>query len=189
MKNNKPLSQLVQIVIIVPCYNEEASLPLLWKSLKPVIKSLDQYSFHLLLVNDGSTDGSQKIIDSMAKKDSRIHYIEFANNAGHQSALRAGINVSSAYDCAIMMDADLQHPPEMIPKMIQAWLKSSKIVQMVRNDSLKDTGFIKYATSKGYYWFINKISDLGLVYGASDFRLIDKSIIDIVSIALKTIFF
>lgn len=80
-----------------------------------------------------------------------------------------------------MMDADLQHPPKLIPKMIKEWENGSKVVQMVRNDSLRDTDFVKYATSKSYYWLINKISDLGLEYGASDFRLIDKSVIGVIA--------
>ena len=162
------------ILAIVPCYNEEESLPHLIAAFSAVRKQLHNYQLDLLLVNDGSTDNTQKLIKKFSDGNSYIYFRELAGNSGHQSALRAGLNIASGYSAAIMMDADMQHPPELIPSMLDAWEKGARIVQMVRRDTRGDVGAIKYATSRGYYKVINAMSNLNLEYGASDFRLIDR---------------
>jgi glycosyltransferase involved in cell wall biosynthesis len=134
-----------------------------------------------MLINDGSRDKTQELIEKFVLKRDYLFYRTFANNAGHQSALRAGINAAVDYDAAVMMDSDLQHPPEMIPAMIKDWESGAKIVQMVRRDSAKDAGLFKYLSSRGYYRLINSLSSLKLDYGASDFRLIDNLVIRTVS--------
>jgi dolichol-phosphate mannosyltransferase len=176
------VSEIKRIVVIVPCYNEEESLPFLITAFEGVKKHLPKnFTLDLLLINDGSQDKTQEIVEKLSKEKNYLYYRSFAGNYGHQSALRAGINASCDYDAAVMMDADLQHPPELIIQMVEEWLKGTKIVQMVRNDGAKEVGAIKYLTSKGYYKFINSITGLNLEYGASDFRLIDKSIIKTVA--------
>jgi glycosyltransferase involved in cell wall biosynthesis len=168
---------LKAIIIIVPCYNEEDSLPLTIEALDKVRKGISDYRIDYMLVNDGSTDKTRQLIEKLSKNRDHLYYREFADNAGHQSALRAGLNTAVDYDAAIMMDADLQHPPEMIPAMLDAWESGAKIVQMVRNDNAKEAGFFKYLTSKVYYRLINSLSNLKLEYGASDFRLIDNLVL------------
>lgn len=168
-----------RIIVVVPCYNEEGSLGALLGEIAKVKTELKKtVSLDVLLVNDGSSDDTASIIEKESQNNDYIYYRNFIHNAGHQSAIRAGLDVADSYDAAIMMDADLQHPPAYIPRMIDEWLKNDvKIVQMVRDDNQKDAGFIKYWTSKGYYALINYLAGLQLVYGSSDFRLIDASII------------
>jgi dolichol-phosphate mannosyltransferase len=166
-----------KIVIVIPCYNEEESLPHTLKALETVQESISkEYQLDILFVNDGSSDKTQEQLVLASKMNRSIYYREFAHNAGHQSALRAGINASVHHDAAIMMDADLQHPPELIPEMIAAWEKGAKIVQMVRDDSAEDVGAIRYAVRRSYYRGLNWLSNLKLEYGASDFRLIDRAV-------------
>lgn len=177
MKNRK------NIVVLVPCYNEEAVLAHFVEAFAGVRGQLaDKISVDLLFINDGSTDKTLSIIKKYAKANKYIYYRSFSVNTGHQSALRAGIAAAGDYDAVIMMDADLQHPPACIPKMLDKWQESSAgIVQMLRQDSKKDVGFVKYATSRLYYSVINWLSNLRLEYGASDFRLIDKKVVSIVN--------
>lgn len=168
-----------RIIVIVPCYNEEGSLGAFVETFDPVrTKLMKTYNIDLLLVNDGSSDRTQDIINRLTKKYSYIYYRHFAHNAGHQSALRAGLNIAENFDAAIMMDSDLQHPPGCIPDMLREWERTgANLVQMLRNDSAKEVGLFKYWTSRAYYWAINALSGLNMEYGSSDFRLIDGSVI------------
>ncbi len=164
-----------KLIIVLPCYNEGEALLYTIDALSKVREKLAaKYQLDIMFVNDGSADDTQQVIEKAAHEHDYIYYRQFAHNAGHQSALRAGLNASVDYDATIMMDADMQHPPELIPKMIEEWEKGAKIVQMTREDSAEDVGTLKYGTSKLYYRFLNWMSDLHLEYGASDFRLIDK---------------
>lgn len=166
-----------RIAIVVPCYNEEAGIDHLIEALCVTKNQVKNYALDVVLINDGSSDATQQHIELSAKKYSFIYYRSFARNVGHQAALRAGIDACGGYDAVVMMDGDMQHPPELIPDMIKAWEDGANIVQMVRRDSAKETGMFKYLTSKLYYKVINAISSLNMQYGASDFRLIDKSVV------------
>ncbi len=169
------------VIIIVPCYNEQDSIPHLLPALQDIRTKLSKnYNIDILFINDGSSDNTHTLIRELACKFEYIYYRSFAGNAGHQSAVRAGINAAKGYDAAIMMDADMQHPPKFLPQMIEAWEKGALIVQMVRQDTSRDVGFFKFVTSRGYYQFMNKISDLHMEYGISDFRLIDKVVVQTV---------
>lgn len=171
-----------KIVVIVPCYNEGEGLAHIISALTAIhARMAKKYSLDVLLINDGSSDNTQEVIETLSKLNSFIYWREFAHNAGHQSALRAGLNAAVDYDAAIMMDADMQHPPEKIPLMIEKWEDGAKVVQMVREDNAKEAGRLKYITSLLYYRLINALSDLNLEYGSSDFRLIDRTVTEIVA--------
>ena len=173
-----------KIIVVAPCFNEEESLPYVIRALEIIRKKISKdYVLDILFVNDGSSDGTQQLIQNACKSNKHIYYREFAHNAGHQSALRAGINVSTEYKAVIMMDADMQHPPELIPDMINAWEKGAKIVQMIREDIVSEVGALKYLIRRSYYWGLNSISDIKLEYGASDFRLIDQTVAKTVAIS------
>lgn len=166
-----------KLIIVIPCYNEEGALPHVIEALGKIRSQISKdYQLDVMFVNDGSSDNTQGILEQESKKHDFIYYREFSKNAGHQSALRAGINAAVDYDAAIMMDSDMQHPPELIPDMVAAWEGGAKIVQMTRQDSAQETGTIRYWVGRVYYGFINAITDLKLDYGASDYRLIDKSV-------------
>jgi dolichol-phosphate mannosyltransferase len=174
---NKQLSH-PRVAVIIPCYNEEGSLVALLDRLAEVRNKLDVYHLDVILVNDGSLDKTQNIIDDLAHQHQFVKYRQLSGNVGHQSALRAGLDAAVGYDAAIMMDGDLQHPPACIPKMLNTWQQTgANIVQMVRNDSSKEAGFLKYWTSRAYYRILNALSGLNLEYGSSDFRLIDAATI------------
>jgi glycosyltransferase involved in cell wall biosynthesis len=164
-----------KIAVVLPCYNEEESLPHTIKALSEIKKKITGYNLDFIFINDGSSDETQAELRNAAEKYNYIYYRQFSKNRGHQTALRAGIDAAVDYDAVIMMDSDLQHPPELLPKMLKAWEDGAKIVQMVREDD-KQIGLIKYTIRHGYYRFINTISDLKIEYGASDFRLIDKEV-------------
>lgn len=167
-----------KVLIIIPCYNEEDCLDALLKSIQKNIQELTKnFNLDILFVNDGSVDKTGEVLRQLSAKNKNVYYREFAQNVGHQSALRAGIDTSDGYDAVIMMDADMQHPPELIPQLVEAWQSGYKIVQMLREDDGRDdVGLAKKLLSKLYYWLINELSDLDLEPGASDFRLIDGSI-------------
>lgn len=166
-----------RIAIVMPCYREEASLPHTISEIDKVRKKISaSYDIDIMLVNDGSPDDTLKVIKDLSKKYSNLFYRSFSKNVGHQSALRAGLDAAGEYDAVVMMDADLQHPPSCIPSMLKEWEKGSKIVQMLREDSHEDVGIARFYIGKFYYWLINSISDIKLEYGASDFRLIDRTV-------------
>lgn len=166
-----------KVIVVIPCYNEGEGLAHIIGALVDIRKQISKkYELDVLLVNDGSSDNTQEVIEASSKLHSFIYWRQFVHNAGHQSALRAGLNAATDYDAVIMMDSDMQHPPELIPKMIKEWEKGAKVIQMVRDDNAKDKGTYKYAASRAYYRLINSISDLKLEYGASDFRLIDHTV-------------
>lgn len=174
--------EIKRIIAVLPCFNEEESLHFTIDALEAVRKTLPkQYSLDFLFVNDGSSDKTQSLLEEAAKGIPHIYYREFAHNVGHQSALRAGINASVGYDAVVMLDADMQHPPKLIPNMIKKWEEGYKVVQMIRNDGAEDVGTIRYAIRRLYYGFIRYISDLKLEYGASDFRIVDGSVAKIVA--------
>lgn len=174
-----------RVVAVIPCFNEEESLFELTKALNKVrLDNKVSFELDVIFINDGSTDNTQQIIEILSKEDKHIFYRNFAHNAGHQSAIRAGLDVASSYDAVIMLDADLQHPPKYIKAMVQEWQNNGvSIVQMLRRDNHKEVGMFKYMTSRGYYWLINKLSGLDLEYGSSDFRLIDQGVVRTISMS------
>lgn len=178
MRNDKT----TKIIAILPCYNEEESLHYTIDALETVRKKLpSKYLLDFLFVNDGSSDKTQAVIELAAQKNSHIYFREFSQNAGHQSALRAGINAAIDYDAVIMLDADMQHPPKLIPEMIKEWEAGFDVTQMIRDDDTEDVGSLKFFIRKANYSVFRFISGLQLEYGASDFRIVDKSVINIVA--------
>lgn len=177
--NNNTSSHRLNVAVVVPCFNEEGAVEHLVEAIRIQREKIsDSYVIDIILVNDGSTDATQREVVQLSNKYSYLYYREFSHNAGHQFALRAGLSVSGEYDYVIMMDADMQHPPELIPVMLKkASETGASIVQMVRVDSYKDVGVLRYLASWFYYKLINVLSGLNMDYGSSDFRLVDKQVI------------
>ena len=109
-----------KISIIIPAYNEEESLPILYERIENLMENMKNYEFEILFVNDGSKDKTIKIIKEMREKDSRICYVDFSRNFGKEIAMIAGLDYATG-DCVIFMDADLQDPPELIPELLKYW--------------------------------------------------------------------
>ncbi len=164
-----------RIAIITPIYNESANIPLLLKELHEHTDKLP-YDFEFILVDDGSQDNSARVIRELAKTDKQIHYLGFSRNFGKEAAVAAGIHAVTG-DAALIMDADLQHPPELIGEFIKKWEEGFEVVVGVRTYDKNETWFKKKA-SVWFYRIMQKISHTQITAHATDFRLIDRCVIN-----------
>ena len=163
-----------KVSVIIPCYNESEGLNLFFNELTNYLP--EKYVYEIIFVNDGSNDETLEIIKEIKKSNPTVHYISFSRNFGHQNALKAGFDLASG-DCAICLDADLQHPPELIPQLIEKWEEGYESVVTKRSDHDSISGF-KRTTSKMFYRLTNRLSDIKLENGVADFRLLDRKILD-----------
>lgn len=164
-----------EISIVIPLYNESGNISHLHLAISAVLDVLTQPS-EIIFVDDGSRDGSFDLIKNLSSKDKRIKGLSLSRNFGHQVALLAGLQHASG-DIIITMDADLQHPPEIIPLLFREYEKGFDIVNTRRIDG-KDTGYFKKATSRYFYRMINKIAEVNIPEGSSDFRLMSRKALD-----------
>lgn len=158
--------------VVIPVYNEEKNIHPLLKRLLPIIK---KYSYEIIFVDDGSTDGTISEIKKQIEKNKSLKLIGFYRNFGHQMALSAGYENAKG-DCIISLDADLQDPPEIIPQMIEKWQSGFKIVYAKRKKREVDSYF-KKTTAQLFYKFINFLSDTRIPVDVGDFRLLDKIVV------------
>lgn len=163
------------ISIIVPLYNEEESLPILYERLKKVLENI-HYDYEILFVNDGSKDKSLDIIKNLRKEDEKISYINLARNFGKEVAMVAAFDYVVG-DAAVIIDADLQDPPELIYEMIKYWEQGYDDVYAKRKSRQGET-FVKKATSKIFYRVLKKMSSVAIQEDTGDFRLISRKFID-----------
>ena len=161
-----------QITILIPIYNEEESLPLLKNRILSVIEKIPEYEFDILFVNDGSKDKSLEIIKEYRSEDKRFGYVNLARNFGKEVAMLAGLDYSKG-DAVIIMDADLQDPPELIPELIHYWEEEYDDVYAQRTSREGET-FLKKWTSKMYYKVLQKIAKIPVQKDTGDFRLLDR---------------
>ena len=161
--------------IIIPAYNEEGNITTVAAAVEEVFKNL-AHDYYILFADDGSTDNTLSIIEELSRQNSKIKFISFSKNNGHQVALKAGIDYSDA-DCVITMDADMQHPPALIADMIAKWEQGCDVVYTIRKDQ-KNLSFFKRITSTLFYKLLGKLSDIELENGSADFRLLDKKVTD-----------
>ena len=164
------------ISIVTPVYNEEDNVVFFHEEITKVIKTTGM-DYELIYVNDGSKDRTDELIRELAEKDSHVRAITFARNFGHQTAITCGMDFARG-DAVITMDGDMQHPPELIPLLLEKWKDGYDIVQTIRT-STEDSGFIKKITSAGYYKVINSISKTPVTPGGSDFRLMNRKSLDV----------
>ena len=161
-----------KISIIIPAYNEEESLPILYERLSKLIENMKAYEFEVLFINDGSKDKTVEIIKSMREKDNRICYVDFARNFGKEIAMIAGLDYATG-DCVIFMDADLQDPPELIPELVKYWEEGYDDVYAKRQ-SRKGETWLKKFTSKMYYRVLQHVTKVEIQEDTGDFRLLDR---------------
>jgi glycosyltransferase involved in cell wall biosynthesis len=161
--------------IVLPCYNEEQNVGIVYKELKKQINE-KKYSYEFVFVNDGSKDKSWQKISELVAKDAHVRGLNFSRNFGHHAALEAGLKAARG-DVIVMMDTDLQHPPELVPKLITLYEQGNDIVNTVRRSNEK-TGPLKKLTGKLFYRTLNSISDLQLNDGEADFRLVSRKVAD-----------
>lgn len=165
----------VFLSIILPAYNEAKNLLLLIPVLISYAEKYEDYE--IIVIDDGSTDDSLNILKSMNASNPKIHYLSLSRNFGHQNALRAGLDHAQG-NCILTMDADFQHPPEIIPEMVEIWQNGYDIVITKRETDPKLPIF-KRISSKVYYQLLNRISDVEIESGTADFRLLDRSVVDV----------
>lgn len=166
----------VEISIVIPAYNEEGNIHVVINRLSEVLNTIGTYQ--IIFVNDGSSDNTLEELKKAAKENSKIHFISLSKNFGHQAALKAGIDYAHG-NCIISMDADLQHPPALIPEMVNFWKEGYDVVYTQRTED-KGLSFFKKFTSKYFYFLLRKMSDVHIEEGTADFRLLDKKVADII---------
>lgn len=162
-----------QISIIVPCFNEQEALPLFLQEIDRVCKGLSEYEFEWIFVDDGSRDGTLSLLKERAKEDSRIKYISFSRNFGKEAAIYAGLEAAKG-DYTAVMDADLQDPPGLLPEMIEALESGDYDSAATRRVDRKGEPPIRSFFARMFYRLIRKISDIDIVDGARDFRLMTR---------------
>lgn len=163
------------ISIVIPAYNEEENIRPVYDALRNILADTECV-YEIIFVDDGSQDGTLAAIEQLRREDPRVQYLQFSRNFGKELAISAGI-MNAQGDAIIMLDCDLQHPPELIPRFIEKWRAGGEVVIGVRNRSRSDS-LTKRLGSHLYYRIINAISETKTVRGATDFRLLDRRVAD-----------
>ena len=166
-----------KISIVVPCYNEEESLPLFYEEIIGIAKSMKKVDFQFLFVDDGSRDNTLEVMRALSKKDKRVRYISFSRNFGKESAMYAGLE-NAIGDYVAVMDADLQDPPTLLPVMYKDIKESDYDCVATRRVSRVGEPKIRSFFARQFYKIINKISKADIVDGARDFRLMTRKMVD-----------
>ncbi len=151
----------VTLAIVVPCYNEAAVIERFHAELVRALAPIADVDWQLHFVDDGSTDGTLERLNALAQRDRRVRVYSLSRNFGHQVALTAGLDATRGLP-VVMMDADLQHPPEILPSMIAKWREGYDVVSAVREDT-DGASWFKRATAAGFYWLINRFGDTAIV--------------------------
>jgi dolichol-phosphate mannosyltransferase len=167
---------MTKFSIIAPIYNESGNIPELYKRIQEVMVHIGE-SWELIMVDDGSSDGSTDLIRDLKTKDSRVRPVIFARNFGHQIAVTAGLDYSNG-DAVVIIDSDLQDPPELIEKMIDKWREGYEVVYAVRSEREGETWF-KELTASIFYRLIYRITDVNIPLDTGDFRLLDRKVVDV----------
>lgn len=164
-----------QLSIVVPVYNEAANLEVLYASLHAVLEEMGR-SYEVIFVDDGSSDGTFEVVKQLHEQNPAVKGYSFSRNFGHQTALFAGLSKSNG-EVVISMDGDMQHPPDMIPVLLEKYEEGYDIVNTKRIDA-KSTGLFKKLTSRWYYKMLNALSDVPIEPAAADFRLMNRKSVE-----------
>ncbi|CAM3472022.1 glycosyltransferase family 2 protein [Paracidovorax anthurii] len=166
-----------KIAIVVPVYCEEKNIRNLHRRIVGALEKVQDISVEYIFVNDGSSDRSMEVLRSLAQEHGNIKVIDFSRNFGKEVALTAGVHSSDA-DAVVCMDADLQHPPELIPTLIETWRGSGADVVATIRTGIDKQPLLRRLGSHGYYWLMSKISGLDMVSQTTDFRLFDRKVVE-----------
>ncbi|MBO5341808.1 MAG: glycosyltransferase family 2 protein [Lachnospiraceae bacterium] len=163
--------------LVVPCYNEEEALPLFYEATEKVIKEMPYLEFEYIFVNDGSKDKTAQVMKELAEKDEKVHYVIFSRNFGKEAAMYAGMKEATG-DYVVIMDADLQDPPELLPQMYEAVTKEGYDCAATRRVDRKGEPVIRSMFARLFYRIMNKIAKIDMVDGARDFRFMKRVMVD-----------
>jgi dolichol-phosphate mannosyltransferase len=158
-----------ELSVVVPCYNEAEGIRAFTAEVTQVLDRLD-LAWHIVFVDDGSTDHTLDELNALAAEDGRVRVYSLSRNFGHQIALSAGLDVTGDA-LVLLMDADLQHPPDIIPKLIAEWRKGAEVISTVRQRT-QGAGWFKRITTAAFYWLINHMTDTPIIPSAADFCLL-----------------
>ena len=170
-----PVSSPVELSVVVPCHAEERPLPELHARLTEVLAKIG-LSYELVFVDDGSPDGTRNVLRELRARDPHVRWIGLTRNFGQQAALTAGLRAARGA-WVVSMDADLQHPPELIPELLERARAGNDVVLTLR-EAAADASFVKRATSGAFYWLINRVGKVRVEPSASDFRLLSRRALD-----------
>jgi glycosyltransferase involved in cell wall biosynthesis len=164
--------------VVLPAHNEAGNIEPMRAALEKILAPLGRYE--IVFVDDGSSDGTLEAIRAAASRDPSVRYVSFTRNFGHQAALRAGLRHARGR-AVIIMDADFEHPPELVPSLVAEWRKGVKIVATRRNDDNAQLSALKRFTSHYYYRFLAAVGDVRIEPGSADFMLFDRAVVDVVN--------
>ncbi len=167
-----PTRRRKRLCVVAACFNEEAVIERFYQRLKTVLTSLDGVDHRIHVVDDGSTDGTLDRLHEIADRDERVFVYSLSRNFGHQIALSAGLDTAVG-DAVVFLDSDLQHPPDLIPRMVELWNQGYDVVSAVRS-STAGSGVFKRLSSRLFYALINRLSDTPIVPNAADFGLLSQ---------------
>ncbi len=167
------------VSVVIPMYYEEDVAEECYKRVKNVLESLENYNHEIIFVNDGSKDKTLEILEGIAKKDKNVKVISFSRNFGHQAAVTAGIKYVKG-QAIVIIDADLQDPPELIKDMLKLWEQGNEVIYAKRKKRKGETAF-KLFTARAFYKMLNKLSDVYIPENTGDFRLADRKVIDVIN--------
>jgi len=168
---------MLSLSVIVPCYNEEAVIQEFYKRTKQVLDSMPAIDSYIIFINDGSRDNTRYILDHIASQDKKVRVIHFSRNFGHQPAVTAGMNNCDT-DLAVIIDADLQDPPELIPELVDVNIKEGASVVFCVRKERKGESFFKKISAKLFYKTMNNLSEVEFPRDTGDFRLVDRKAIE-----------
>ena len=168
-----------KVSLVIPMYYEELVAEECYKRVSKVLKGLQNYQYEIIFINDGSKDKTLEILEDIASKDDTVKVISFSRNFGHQAAVTAGLKEVTG-DVVVIIDADLQDPPELIPKMLELWEQGNQIVYGKRKKRDGESVF-KLATAKMFYKTLNALSDVDIPKDTGDFRLVDRKVVDVMN--------
>ena len=166
-----------KISVVVPCYNEQEAVPIFYQEIRKISASLGQLEWEFIFINDGSSDRTLDILKQLRDQDPRVHFISFSRNFGKEAAIYAGLQ-KAAGDYIALMDADLQDPPELLPKMYQAIKEEGYDCVATRRVTRKGEPVLRSVFARLFYKLINTISKTEFVDGARDFRLMRRQVVD-----------
>jgi dolichol-phosphate mannosyltransferase len=164
--------------IVLPAYNEAGNVEPMRAALEQLVRPLGRYE--IIFVDDGSSDGTLAALRGAAARDPALRYLAFTRNFGHQAALRAGL-AHARGRAVIVMDADFEHPPDLIPQLVAAWRSGAKIVATRRDDDEASVSVMKRLSSRFYYRLLDAIGDVRIEPGSADYMLLDRSVVEVIN--------
>jgi glycosyltransferase involved in cell wall biosynthesis len=175
--NSKPANEKIYLSLVIPCFDEEAALPLFYDESQKVLSTIiTEKNYEYIFVDDGSKDKTLEVLRQFAAKDNRVHYISFSRNFGKEAAMLAGLQ-STQGEYAVILDADLQHPPSMIPKMLEA-ARSGDVDCVAAKRTRSGDAPLHSLCASLFYRVMSKLTDMEMIDGIGDFRLMSRRYVE-----------